>query len=89
MLKIYNDFEEYLKDSYYINWNNEQIIKTAQGFFEPANEIETVRKTYEFVRDEIKHSWDIQDKRITITATDVLREGVAYAGQSPIFWRHY
>lgn len=76
MLKIHDKFEDYLKDSYYIDWNNEQIIKTAQSFYVPTNEIETVKKNYEFVRDEIKHSWDIQDKRITIKATDVLREGV-------------
>ncbi len=76
MLKIHDKFEEYLKDSYYIDWDNEQMIKTAQSFYVPRNEIETVKKSYEFVRDEIKHSWDIQDKRITVKATDVLREGV-------------
>ena len=29
---------------------------------------------YEFVRDEIKHSWDVQDKRVTKSATEVLEE---------------
>ena len=33
-------------------------------------------KIYLFVRDEISHSWDVQDKRVTISASDVLREGV-------------
>lgn len=29
-----------------------------------------------FVRDRIGHSWDVQDRRVTVTASDVLREGV-------------
>ena len=35
-----------------------------------------MKNTYHFVRDEIKHSWDVQDKRVTVTATDVLKEKV-------------
>ena len=76
MLTIYHALEDYLKASRYIDWNTEQIRKTAQRFFKPENEVETIRKTYEFVRDEIKHSWDVQDRRVTVRATDVLREGV-------------
>lgn len=33
------------------------------------------RAAFEFVRDEITHSWDDRDRRVTLTATDVLREG--------------
>ena len=39
-------------------------------------EIELAKAAYYFVRDEIKHSWDVQDKRVTATASDALREGV-------------
>lgn len=28
------------------------------------------------MRDKIHHSWDVRDKRVTVTASDVLREGV-------------
>ena len=28
------------------------------------------------MRDEIKHSWDVQDKRVTKSASDVLEQGV-------------
>ena len=28
------------------------------------------------MRDEIKHSWDVQDKRVTKSATEVLEQGV-------------
>ena len=40
------------------------------------NEVDTVKRTYHFVRDEIKHSWDIQDRRVTARASDVLQEKV-------------
>lgn len=76
MLTIYNEFKDYLKDSYYIDWKNESILKLAEKLRVKDNEIETIRRTYIFVRDEIKHSWDVQDKRVTATASDVLQEGV-------------
>lgn len=34
----------------------------------------------EFVRDEIKHSWDAQDKRVTESAAEVLGNGVDIGG---------
>lgn len=42
---------------------------------------EKVRATFHFVRDQIHHSWDIQSRRITCKASDVLRhrEGICYA----------
>lgn len=45
------------------------------------SEEEIVRDTFEFVRDQIKHSWDIQSDRVTAKASDVLRfrEGICYA----------
>ena len=35
----------------------------------------------EFVRDEIKHSWDAQDKRMAKSAAEVLENGVNIGGQ--------
>ncbi|MFR8010211.1 MAG: transglutaminase domain-containing protein [Clostridia bacterium] len=45
------------------------------------DELGTTKNIYHFVRDQIKHSWDIQDQRVTIRASDVLREkvGICYA----------
>lgn len=40
------------------------------------DDISLIKLTYEYVRDIIHHSWDAQDKRVTVTASDVLREGV-------------
>lgn len=76
-LVIKDDFEYYLEDNYYINWSNAAIISKANELKRlSSGKIDLIKNTYEFVRDEIKHSWDIQDKRVTISATDVLREGV-------------
>ena len=53
----------------------------ASGRTAHQGEIETVRATFEFVRDNIAHSWDIGSPRVTVRASDVLREGegICYA----------
>ena len=77
MLKIQENINSYLTFSHYIDGDNPSIQRKAAELKERSeNEIELVKNTYYFVRDEIKHSWDVQDKRVTITATDVLREQV-------------
>ena len=45
------------------------------------SEAEAVRETFEFVRDQIAHSWDIGSRRVTARASEVLhhREGICYA----------
>lgn len=44
-------------------------------------EEEIIRADFEFVRDEVAHSWDIQSRRVTGCASEVLRhrEGICYA----------
>lgn len=34
------------------------------------------KAAFEFVRDEIAHSWDVQDRRVTLSASQTLRDGV-------------
>ena len=76
-LIIKDSLEEYLSESKYINWNNECIRKKAYNLrTNYTNEISIIKASYEFVRDEIKHSWDVQDKRVTKTAAEVLEQGV-------------
>lgn len=82
MLKLQEDFSAYLNFSHYIDGDAESIQRKATELKNSSeNEIELVRNTYYFVRDEIKHSWDVQDKKVTITASDVLREkvGICFA----------
>lgn len=67
----------YLELSEYINYDNDAVRKQADSLKSNSeNELDLVRNTYHFVRDNIKHSWDVQDKRVTVSASDVLKEGV-------------
>ena len=76
MLKIQDDMNSYLAFSHYIDWNEPSVQRKAKELKDSTMRNRTGKSTYYFVRDEIKHSWDIQDKRVTVTASDVLREGV-------------
>ncbi len=68
--------EEYLAVSKYINWKENSILSKANEFkLKFADEVSLIKAIYEFVRDEIKHSWDVQDKCVTKTATEVLEHG--------------
>jgi hypothetical protein len=70
-------FEEYLEETKYIDYSNSDIKRIADELKRSNdNEIALIESTYQYVRDKIHHSWDVQDKRVTVTASDVLREGV-------------
>ena len=70
-------FEEYLRETKYMNYSDSLVKEKADELMKMShNDIELIRNTYNFVRDEIKHSWDAKDHRVTVTASDVLREGV-------------
>lgn len=81
-LTIKDNINEYLSASKYINWTEPAIINKANEFKKKASdEITLIRMIYEYVRDEIKHSWDAQDKRVTKTAAEVLenKAGICWA----------
>jgi transglutaminase-like putative cysteine protease len=44
------------------------------------NAIDAARRAFTFVRDDVAHSWDIQGRRVTRSASDALahREGICY-----------
>jgi len=74
--------EDYLLELNQVNYTNPIIRSKADELFIPAQtEIEKTKLAYEYVRDEISHSWDIQGKRVTCNASDVLvyKEGICYA----------
>ncbi|MCG2991451.1 transglutaminase-like domain-containing protein, partial [Escherichia coli] len=50
-------------------------------FNDELSELEKVKTAFEFVRDRISHSWDIQSTRVTCKASEVLKykEGICYA----------
>ena len=68
--------DEYLKEDEVIDYKNEFIVEQANTLFEKAsNELEYIKIAYEFVRDNISHSADINEDIITCTASEVLKAG--------------
>lgn len=68
--------DEYLKEDEVIDYKNEFIVEQANTLFEKANnELEYIKIVYEFVRDKISHSADINEDIITCTASEVLKAG--------------
>jgi len=69
----------YLEATEYIDWENPAILAQAKILAEgSASHEETTRKCFEFVRDEIKHSWDYKLNPVTYKASDVLCYGTGY-----------
>jgi len=67
------NIKEYLKSSDVIDYNSLNIISLAKSLSEGIeNEIEMVKKVYEYVRDKIAHSGDINASIVTCNASDVL-----------------
>jgi transglutaminase-like putative cysteine protease len=77
-----NFLEDYLVETEEVDFSHLSINEKASELFSSSsNEDDFVKKTFEFVRDEISHSWDIQSTRITCRASEALtfREGICYA----------
>ena len=65
---------KFSEENYYIDYTSENIKQISQNLFEGiTDDVEKARITYEFVRDGIPHSFDIQAKIITSKASDVLK----------------
>lgn len=77
-----NQLDEYLKHDSVIDYDNKSITKLADVLFKKAdNEPEFIRNAYEFVRDNISHSADINEDAITCAASEVLKakHGICFA----------
>ena len=71
---MYNVF---LQRTEYVDYDDPGVKGQADRLkAESPDELSLIRNTYYFVRDEIRHSWDAQDRRVTVSAGDTLREGV-------------
>jgi transglutaminase-like putative cysteine protease len=73
---------QYLENSTYIDWKNPEVLSLALKLArENPKVIDVARACFEYVRDEIKHSWDYQLDPVTCKASDVLKykTGFCYA----------
>ena len=43
---------------------------------EHGDDVSFARAAFEYARDGVRHSWDVQDPRVTLSASETLREGV-------------
>ncbi|WP_207668978.1 transglutaminase-like domain-containing protein [Natranaerovirga hydrolytica] len=73
---------DYLAEDHNIDFNHLVIREKVKELYQECeSDISKIKKAYEFVRDEIAHSWDIGSTRITKRASEVLvyKEGICYA----------
>lgn len=73
--------EKFLESSEYINWKNADILTLANQLSEDVaeqGELKIVNNCFEWVRDQIKHSWDFKLNPVTCVASDVLKHGTGY-----------
>ena len=76
------DLEDYLKETDVVNFSHPSIKEIVQELFRDGQtELEKTQIAFEFVRDAISHSWDIQGKHVSCKASEVLefKEGICYA----------
>jgi transglutaminase-like putative cysteine protease len=71
---------EYLQSTHLIDWQHPEILALAQRL-RAETPLETARRCYEWVRDEIRHSYDYHLNPVTSRASEVLeaRTGYCYA----------
>lgn len=82
MVQELANLNDFLVESDEVNYSSPIIKEKIRNLFDfSQTEIEKIKVAFEFVRDEISHSWDIQSSRITCSASEVLtyKEGICYA----------
>jgi len=81
----YNDFARYLETSDILDFGYENSIEVTHLSYDlvcnAKDEIDFIKNAFEYVRDNIPHSADIDGKVVTCKASEVLkmREGICYA----------
>lgn len=69
----------YLSSSHYIDFTHPLVANKAQQLAnEHHDEFGIAKACFEFVRDEIQHSWDFRKNPVTCKASDVLIHGTGY-----------
>lgn len=77
-----NNMENYLQNTPVIDFNNDNVKQLAENLKEGTkSKLELSKKVYEYVRDNISHSFDINGSVVTCKASEVLQEkqGICFA----------
>lgn len=70
---------KYLSHSKHIDFDNPIVASKAAALsMGISSELGIVKACFEFVRDEIQHSWDFKRNPVTCKASDVLIHGTGY-----------
>lgn len=76
LIQYSNNILEYLSDDDVIDFHNHLIRKLSNKLFIKASDkIDYIKLAYEYVRDNISHSADINNDIITCSASEVLKAG--------------
>ncbi|WP_445369143.1 NAD(P)H-dependent oxidoreductase [Methylomonas sp. BW4-1] len=78
-VKLLPEMKPFLSRSLYIDSQHPAIVDQAAKLAEGCADEEVIAKRcFEFVRDEIKHSWDYRLNPVTCKASEVLIHGTGY-----------
>ena len=70
---------QYLASTEYIDWKHPEILDQAKALAKGLDDSEEItHRCFEFVRDEIMHSWDFKLNPVTFKASDVLKHRTGY-----------
>ena len=76
ILLFTDNIDEYLKEDDVVDYGNENVKQLADALYQGTrDEIAYIKRAYEYVRDNISHSADIQADAITCSASEVLEAG--------------
>ena len=76
IIQFTNDINKYLENDNVIDYENENIKDLADTLYQKSNdEVSFIKSAYKYVRDNISYSADIDNDKITCSASEVLKEG--------------
>lgn len=87
-MKYENSLDLYLQATEYIDYLDPQIQALILSFnIKEFTEVDRIRAVFEFVRDDIDHSYDIKNPEVTRKASEVLEKehGICYAKSHLLF----
>ncbi len=68
----------FLQSSHHIDFDHPLVAAKALELAARRSGDDVIRSCFEFVRDQIQHSWDFKRNPVTIKASDVLLHGTGY-----------